>query len=178
MSKDVEFPKWKGYEDLEKVKQTIGCVCYNDHDQILEYAAKMYLERIHFKNMLLFLQDRIQRHIEEGEVLGLGLDSSREIFGVYIVPAEDVSFPEEQRQVNKEDDIDICEQFVQDMKAAGIEYEEYRGRFFYHGAAVITNEQGFPTFPTLHDVIRATKIPLRWDTMRTGFVVYPAEYRR
>lgn len=92
--KVVEFPRWKGYEDLEKMKQFISYGCYNDPKQILEYAAKMTLERTYFKDELLFLQDRIQKHIEEGEGLGLGIDSSKEIFeGLMIVPAEEVSFP-------------------------------------------------------------------------------------
>lgn len=163
MSDKTEFPEWKGHEDLEKMKQFISYGCYNDPKQILEYAAKMTLERTYFKDLLLFVQNRIQKHIEEGEGLGLGLDSSREVFeGLMLVPAEEVAFPNE--------DIDSCEQFVKDMEKAGIEYEEYQGRFFYHGPAVKTKEEGFPTH---QDVIRATKVKVQWDNYGLDFIVYP-----
>ena len=99
MNKDIEFPEWKGYENLAEVKQLISRGCYNDNGQILEYTAKMFLEREYFKDILMFVQKRIQKHIEEGEGLGLGLDSSREIFeGLMIVPAEEVAFPEEENE--------------------------------------------------------------------------------
>ena len=95
-NEEIKFPIWEGYEDLEKMKQLISLGCYNDPKQILEYAAKMTLERTYFKDMLLFIQNRIQKHIEEGTGLGLGLDSSREIFeGLMLVPAEDVAFPKD-----------------------------------------------------------------------------------
>lgn len=104
IDREIKFPRWKGYKDLEGLKQMIGCGCYNDHKQILEYAAKMTLERQYFNDMLLFIQHRIQKYYEEGEGLGLGIDSSREIFeGLMIVPAEEVSFP-------YEEDNDICKQ--------------------------------------------------------------------
>lgn len=92
------FPEWKGYEDLERVKQLISYGCYNDPKSILEYAAKMSIERIYFKEMLLFIQSRIQKYFDDDgkSGLGLGIDSSREIFeGLMIVPAEDVSVPDE-----------------------------------------------------------------------------------
>lgn len=163
----VEFPEWEGYKDLEKMKQLISYGCYNDSKQILEYAAKMALERQYFKDILLFVQERICKHIEEGEGLGLGIDSSKEIFdGLMLVPAEKVSFPEE----NEENDKDIYEQFIEDMKSVGIECEDYEGRFFYHGPAVRTNEKGFPT---RQDVIRATKIEVQWDNLGLDFIVYP-----
>lgn len=96
MDKDAEFPKWEGYKDLEKVKQLISLGCYNDPKQILEYAAKMSIERIYFKDLLLFIQNRIQKYFEEGKGLGLGIDSSKEIFeGLMIVPAEDFAYPED-----------------------------------------------------------------------------------
>lgn len=91
--KIAEFPRWKGYEDLEGTKQLISSGCYNDSKQILEYAAKMVIEREYFKDMLLFLQNRIQKHIETDKGLGLGIDSSMEIFeGLMLVPAEEVAF--------------------------------------------------------------------------------------
>ena len=169
MSKDIEFPEWRGYEDLEKMKQLISVGCYNDPKQILEYAAKMTLERTYFNDLLRFLQYRIQKHIEEGEGLGLGIDSSRDIFeGLMIVPAEEVSFPEEE---NEDIDEDIYERFVKDMERADIEYEEYNRGFFYHGPAVRTDERGFPT---RQDVIRATKVKLQWDNLGiSDFIVYP-----
>lgn len=103
MSKNAEFPQWKGYDDLERMKQLISYGCYNDPKQILEYAAKMSLERIYFKDLLTFVQDRIQKHIENGEGLGLGLDSSSEIFeGLMLVPAEKVAFPCEENEGNKD----------------------------------------------------------------------------
>lgn len=164
---DIKFPQWEGYKDLENMKQLISHGCYNDSKQILEYAAKTTLERTYFKDLLLFLQDRIQKHFETGEGLGLGIDSSREIFeGLMIIPAEDVSFPEE------ENDKDNYDQFIEDMKNVGIEYEEYKGRFFYHGPAVRSHEKGFPT---RQDIIRATKVELQWDNMGLDFIVYPRE---
>lgn len=182
MNDKVEFPRWEGYKDLEEMKQLVSYGCYNDPKQILEYAAKMTLERTYFKDMLIFIQKRVQKHVEEGEGLGLGLDSSREIFeGLMLVPAEEVAFPEEdgnekgkedgKNKTEGENDKDKYEQFIEDMKKAGIEYDgEYHGRFFYHGPAVITDEEGFPT---LQDVIRATKVKLQWDNMGMGFVTYP-----
>lgn len=169
----VEFPEWEGYKDLEKMKQFIGHGCYNDPKQILEYAAKISIERQYFRDILSFVQHRIQKHIEEGEGLGLGIDSSREIFeDLMLIPAEDVAFPdngENDKEIDEKND--KYEQFVKDMEKAGIEYDgEYNGRFFYHGPAVRTNEKGFPT---RQDVIRATKVELQWDNMGFDFIVYP-----
>lgn len=57
------------------------------------------------------------------------------------------------------------------MEKAGIEHEEYHGRFFYYGPAVRTNEKGFPT---RQDVIRATKVELQWDNLgKLDFIIYP-----
>lgn len=133
---DVKFHQWKGYKDLEEVKQMISYGCYNDPKLILEHAAKMSIEREYFKNMLLFIQYRIKKYLEEGEVLGLGIDSSKEIFeGLMIVPAEDVSFPGPEED-NEESSSKNCQQFIEDMKRAGIKCEDYEGMFFYHGPAV------------------------------------------
>ena len=176
MGKDTEFPEWRGYEDLEKMKRLISLGCYNDPKQILEYAAKMTLERTYFKGLLIFVQNRIQKYIEGGKGLGLGLDSSREIFeGLMLVPAEEVAFPEDHEDEKGEIGIDedVYEQFVEDMENAGIEYDgEYNGRLFYHGPAVRTNEKGFPT---RQDVIRATKVKLQWDNLGLDFIIYPAK---
>ncbi len=173
MGKDTEFPKWEGYKDLEKVKQLISLGCYNDPKHILEYAAKMSIERIYFKDLLMFIQNRIQKYFEEGKGLGLGIDSSSEIFeGLMIVLAEDVAFHHEGEKGEKGNDEDIYEQFVEDMEKADIEYDgEYNGRYFYHGPAVRTDEKGFPT---RQDVIRATKVKVQWDNLGLDFIVYPA----
>jgi len=170
MSNEVEFPKWEGHKDLEALKKLISTGCFNDPRLILEYAAKMSMERAYFFNLLLFVQYRIQKYLEDNEGLGLGIDSSKEIFeGLMLVAAEDVAFPEEEKE---EDYKDKYEQFVEDMEKAGIDYDgEYKGRFFYHGPAVRTNEKGFPT---RQDVIRATKIRLQWDNLGLDFIVYPA----
>ena len=79
------------------------------------------------------------------------------------------AFPEEEN--DKENGKDKYEQFIEDMEEAGIEYEEYNGRFFYHGPAVRTNENGFPT---LQDVIKTTEVRLQWDNLGSDFIVYPA----
>jgi hypothetical protein len=165
MTKDIEFPRWKGYKDLDGIKKLISSGCFDDPKEILEYAAKMSIEREYFKDMLLFLQNRIQKHIETGEGLGIGIDSSKEVFeGLMVVPAEDVAFP-------AEDENDKYEQFIEDMERANIEYDgEYHGRYFYHGPAVRTDEKGFPT---RQDVIRATKIELQWDNLGNDFIIYP-----
>lgn len=61
--------------------------------------------------------------------------------------------------------------FIEDMKRAGIKYdEEYHGRFFYIGPAVRTKEKGFPT---KDDVIRSTKVKLQWDNLGLDYIVYP-----
>ncbi len=66
--------------------------------------------------------------------------------------------------------MDRHQRFRDDMERAGIQVQEYRGRFFYEGPAVVTDEDGWPT---LQDVIRATEVPLQWDNMGLDFVVYP-----
>lgn len=70
---------------------------------------------------------------------------------------------------------DQYEQFVKDMESAGIEYEEYHGRNFYHGPAVRTHENGFPT---LQNVIGATKVELQWDNLGFDFIAYPKGDRK
>jgi len=64
-----------------------------------------------------------------------------------------------------------CNQFVEDMEAAGYEVRHYEGRSFWKGPAVVTdNENG----DTLQDVIRATDVRLQWDQMgRCDLIVYP-----
>lgn len=175
IKKVTEFPIWKGYDQLENMKQLVRSGCYNDPKEILEYAAKMTLERIYFKDLLLWVQYKIIKHYEEGEGLGIGIDSSREFEDLMIVPEEDVTFPEipeNDKGNDKGNDEDKYERFVKDMEKAEIDYDgSYMGRFFYHGPAVRTNEKGFPT---LQDVIRATKVKLQWDNLGFDFIIYPA----
>ena len=84
---EIEFPKWNGYKDLTAVKELVNVGCCHNPDLILEYAGKAFIEREYFKNILFFVQQRVRKHIEEGEELGLGLDSSREIFeGFMLTP--------------------------------------------------------------------------------------------
>lgn len=62
------------------------------------------------------------------------------------------------------------QQFVEDMEESGIEWEDYHGRFMYHGPAVRTDENNWPA---LQDVIRATKVKLQWDNLAFDWIVYP-----
>jgi hypothetical protein len=56
-------------------------------------------------------------------------------------------------------------QFVQDCRKAGYEVRHYRGRNFWEGPAVITDDAD--------DVIRSTGVPVQHDNMGLGYVVYP-----
>lgn len=60
-----------------------------------------------------------------------------------------------------------CNQFVEDMEAAGFEVEHYRGRFYWEGPAVRCDRDSY------QDVIRATKVRLQEDDMGLGAIVYP-----
>lgn len=65
------------------------------------------------------------------------------------------------------------EQFRKDMELAGHRVVEYRGRFFWLGPAVYTDrEKGL----LLQDLIRATKVPLQWDSAGFDHIVYPKKY--
>ncbi len=58
--------------------------------------------------------------------------------------------------------------FSLDMKCAGREVEDYKGRWFYGGPAVFVDES------ELQDVIRATSVQLQWDELgKSGLVIYP-----
>ena len=57
--------------------------------------------------------------------------------------------------------------FAKDMKTAGFKPYHYRGRFYYEGPAVNCDQEEFQT------VLGATKIPVQWDDMGLGKVVYP-----
>ncbi len=68
----------------------------------------------------------------------------------------------------------LLARFVADIEAAGFEWEHYNGRYFWHGPAVRTRAPGEPTIePTLQEVMRVTAVPLQWDNMGLGLIVYP-----
>lgn len=55
--------------------------------------------------------------------------------------------------------------FCKDMKEAGHEIRDYKGRFFYEGPAVVVED--------LLDAIGVTDIPLEWDHIGLSWIVYP-----
>jgi hypothetical protein len=59
-------------------------------------------------------------------------------------------------------------QFVRECRAAGYEVHHYRGRNFWEGPAVCTDDAD--------DVVRATGVPVQKDNMGLGYVVYPRAY--
>lgn len=64
-------------------------------------------------------------------------------------------------------DSDTCNQFVEDMEAAGLSVRHYRGRWFWTGPAVEVERW------QRDDVARATSVALQQDDMGLGIVVYP-----
>lgn len=58
-----------------------------------------------------------------------------------------------------------CVEFVSDMQDAGLTVEHYFGRFFWEGPAVRVDE--------LHDAMQHTHIPVQYDSMGLGYIVYP-----
>lgn len=60
--------------------------------------------------------------------------------------------------------------FIDDMESTGYAWEDYSGRYFYHGPAVRTDEENGPT---MQEVISATTIPCQWDNMGYDYIVYP-----
>ena len=60
---------------------------------------------------------------------------------------------------------DRFRKFRYDMEGAGLEVEEYRGRNFYEGPAVAAEQVG--------EVTSRTTVPCQWDSLGTGFIVYP-----
>ncbi len=71
-------------------------------------------------------------------------------------------------QVNQNDyDKSVAKQFCNDMEDAGFDVFHYHGRFFWEGPAVVCGD--------LQEVIRATEIPLQWDSMGFDYVIYPKE---
>lgn len=57
------------------------------------------------------------------------------------------------------------QQFAEDMRNAGLEVKDYRGRNFYFGPAVFCGD--------IQYAIRMTKVKVQWDNMGFDFVVYP-----
>jgi hypothetical protein len=56
--------------------------------------------------------------------------------------------------------------FVEDMKRAGLEIDEdYRGRFFYQGPAVVVDD--------IQVAMSATKVKCQWDNLGKSYIVYP-----
>lgn len=64
---------------------------------------------------------------------------------------------------------EIHEKFTEDMEKAGYYVEFYKGRNFYEGPAVKTN-QGIDG---LQKAIRATKQIVVWDQLGSDYVLYP-----
>jgi hypothetical protein len=60
--------------------------------------------------------------------------------------------------------------FVKDMEKAGIETRHYRGRWYWSGPAAFTNEKDWPS---LQDVMGATKVKLQRDNLAFDWVCYP-----
>lgn len=58
--------------------------------------------------------------------------------------------------------------FAEDMKEAGLAVQEYRGRFWWKGPAVMVDD--------IQDALGATKVRCQWDHMGLGWVVYPRAY--
>jgi hypothetical protein len=58
--------------------------------------------------------------------------------------------------------------FANDMEDAGLDVQHYRGRFFWHGPAVVVDD--------LQDALGITEISCQWDNMGRGWVVYPRAY--
>lgn len=58
--------------------------------------------------------------------------------------------------------------FVEDMREAGYPVQHYCGRWYYEGPAVVTED-----YFDEQDVIRATSVRVRSDSMGHGRVVYP-----
>ena len=61
-------------------------------------------------------------------------------------------------------------QFVEDMENAGFKVERYAGYAWRFGPGV--RAQGDYE---LQQIIRATEVPVGWDTLGTGYIVYPSQ---
>lgn len=58
--------------------------------------------------------------------------------------------------------------FTRDLLSEGFKIRDYDGRDFYHGPAVTVDDMD-----GVRAVIRATSVPVMWDNMGKGLIVYP-----
>ena len=63
------------------------------------------------------------------------------------------------------------QQFVKDIEEHGFEWIMYKGRFFYEGPAVMSDEQS--NMKNMQEIIRATKVQCQWDNLGLDYIVYP-----
>jgi hypothetical protein len=61
-----------------------------------------------------------------------------------------------------------CATFAAEAEAAGYEVEDYDGRSYWHGPAVRAESR-----PEFIEIIRATTVPVQWDSLGMGWIVYP-----
>ena len=61
--------------------------------------------------------------------------------------------------------------FVEDMNAQGYRVRHYHGRYYYSGPAVQTSSEDYID---LQDIMRATDVRLRTDSLGRETIVYPA----
>ncbi len=60
-------------------------------------------------------------------------------------------------------------QFIEDLEDAGYyDIEHYHGRVYYQGPSVTVE-----SMDELADVLAASSVPCRWDSMGLGYVVHP-----
>lgn len=57
------------------------------------------------------------------------------------------------------------EKFKREMEEAGLEVENYKGRFFWEGPAVRTDD--------LQEALAKTTVTCQWDNLGLGWIVYP-----
>lgn len=80
----TEFPKWEGYNTTPKKIQAIKDLWLNDKDFMAKTIHEQ-IKQIHYLTEIIFY---IQTKINKGEELNLGLDSSKEVFDIMIMPCE------------------------------------------------------------------------------------------
>ena len=64
----------------------------------------------------------------------------------------------------------VYQQFVKEVEAEGWPHEEYERRYGDARPAVRVDD-----FEELQRLIRGTTVSLDWDTLGTGWIVYPAK---
>lgn len=94
MTKDVgvKFPVWKGYKSIGKDSIEFMKIIYgNDIDAMAKGMVEGMMREEYFKDMLLFVQDRLDKHFG-GDELRLCLNSANEIFyGIMISECDEVN---------------------------------------------------------------------------------------